>query len=61
MGGLHDHESIKENYLNYFKGYYGYIGLFIIVIGVLAAINSGLKEENPNDSISHDTVTEVLS
>ena len=42
-----DKNLIKEDYLNYFKQYYIYMFLFVIVICIFAAVNTGLKE-TPN-------------
>ena len=54
-------DNFEDNYTNYFKRYYAYFASFIIIIGVLAAINTGLQEKEPNNSSKRDALTGVPS
>lgn len=42
------YEQFERNRFNYFKAYYAYMAAIFIIIGSLAAINSGLNESKPN-------------
>lgn len=46
-----NYEYFERNAFSYFKSYYAYIFTLLIIIGVLAAINSGLKQGEPNKPI----------
>jgi hypothetical protein len=43
-------DCLDENYFKYIKGYYAYMGSFALVIAILAAINIGIQEKEPNKS-----------
>ena len=42
---------LERKQYNYFTAYYLYIGAIFLVIGILAAINSGLRQETPNNAL----------
>jgi len=49
----HGQDTVEENYLNYFKGYYLYMFSLVALIGMLAAINTGLNDQpahKPNNA-----------
>lgn len=51
LSTLFKYEYFEKNAFSYFKSYYVYIATLLIIIGILAAINSGLKEGEPNKAI----------
>ncbi len=51
------YEQFEKNQFSYIKSYYAYMATIFIIIGALAAINSGLREAEPNNSSKWDAVT----
>lgn len=52
-------EQFERNHFNYFKAYYAYMTAVFIVIGSLAAINSGLNENKPSNSSERDALVSL--
>jgi hypothetical protein len=46
-----DSEYFEKSDFSYFKSYYAYLGALLLIVCVLAAINTGLKESEPNKSM----------
>lgn len=51
------YEQFEKNHFNYFKSYYAYMVVIFIIIGALAAINTGLHESNLHNSSKRNAVT----
>ncbi|RYY01793.1 MAG: heme transporter CcmC [Gammaproteobacteria bacterium] len=43
-----NYKYFEKNTYNYFKSYYLYVASLFVIIGILAAINSGLKNSEPS-------------
>jgi hypothetical protein len=55
LSKMYDAAYYEKNVFSYFKSYYAYLGALLLIVCVLAAINTGLKESEPDKSIQPTT------